>query len=37
MIITKKGSLMPSVFFGSEGAVMKLVDTLVPQSSITDD
>ena len=30
MIITKKGNLIPKVYLGSAGAVMKLVLTLVP-------
>jgi hypothetical protein len=37
IIMTRKGSLMPSVFFGSAGHVMKLVETLVPMISRTDD
>lgn len=37
MIITRKGSLIPSVFFGSAGHVMKFVDTFVPMISSTDD
>jgi hypothetical protein len=37
MIITKKGNLIPSVSFGSAGAVMKLVLTFVPIISRTDD
>jgi hypothetical protein len=37
MIITRKGSLIPSVFLGSAGHVMKLVDTFVPMISSTDD
>lgn len=37
MIITRKGSLIPRVFWGSAGQVMKLVDTLVPMISRTDD
>jgi hypothetical protein len=30
MIITKNGSFIPKVFLGSEGHVIKLVETLVP-------
>ena len=37
MIITKKGSLMPSVSFYCWGQVMKAVVTLVPMISKTDD
>jgi hypothetical protein len=37
MIMTRKGSLIPSVSLGSAGAVMKLVLTLVPMISRTDD
>lgn len=37
MIITKKGSLMPNVFLGSAGHWMKVVLTLVPIISNTDD
>jgi hypothetical protein len=37
MIITKNGSLIPSVFFGSAGQVIKFVDTFVPIISSTDD
>ena len=35
--MTRKGSLMPSVFFGSSGHEMNVVDTFVPQISSTDD
>lgn len=35
--MTRNGSLIPSVFFGSAGQVMKLVDTFVPMISKTDD
>lgn len=37
MIITKKGNLMPKVSFGSAGAVIKFVLTLVPIISKTLD
>jgi hypothetical protein len=37
MIITRNGSLIPSVFLGSAGHVMKFVDTFVPMISSTDD
>jgi hypothetical protein len=33
MIITRKGSLIPSVFLGSPGHVIKVVETLLPQIS----
>ena len=36
MIMTRKGSLMPSVFFFSLGHSMKVVDTLVPMISSTE-
>jgi hypothetical protein len=35
--MTRNGSLMPNVFFGSAGQVIKLVDTLVPIISRTED
>lgn len=35
--MTRKGSLMPRVSLGSAGAVMKLVLTLVPMISSTED
>lgn len=35
--MTKNGNLMPSVSLGSAGAVMKLVLTLVPMISNTED
>lgn len=37
MIMTRKGSLMPSVFESSAGHVMYTVDTFVPMISSTDD
>ncbi len=37
MIMTRKGSLMPSVLLASAGQVMKLVETLVPMISRTED
>ena len=37
MIITKNGNLIPNVSLGSAGAVIKLVLTLVPIISRTDD
>lgn len=37
MIITRKGSFIPRVSFGSAGAVIKLVLTLVPIISKTLD
>ena len=37
MIMTRKGSLMASVFLGSSGHVMKLVLTFVPMISRTDE
>jgi hypothetical protein len=37
MIMTRKGSLIPKVFFGSAGQVMKFVDTFVPMISSTED
>jgi hypothetical protein len=37
MIITKKGSLMPNVFFGSAGQEINVVLTLVPMISKTED
>lgn len=37
IIITKKGNLMPSVYFGSAGAVIKFVLTFVPIISKTVD
>lgn len=37
MIITKKGNFIPKVYFGSPGAVIKLVLTLVPIISRTVD
>ena len=37
MIMTKKGSFIPKVYFGSEGQVTKVVDTLVPIISNTED
>jgi hypothetical protein len=36
MIMTKNGSLMPSVFFFSLGHAMKVVDTFVPMISSTE-
>jgi hypothetical protein len=36
-IITKNGSFMPRVFFGSAGQVMYVVDTFVPTISNTKD
>jgi hypothetical protein len=35
--MTKKGSLIANVYFGSAGQVMKLVETLVPIISRTED
>jgi len=35
--MTRKGSLMASVFLGSSGHVMKLVLTFVPMISRTDE
>lgn len=35
--MTRKGSLIPKVFFGSAGQVMKFVDTFVPMISSTED
>ncbi len=35
MIMTRKGSLMPRVFFGSAGQVTYVVDTFAPQISST--
>ena len=35
--MTKNGNFIPSVSFGSAGAVIKLVDTFVPIISNTDD
>ena len=35
--MTRKGSLMPRVLLASAGQVMKLVETLVPMISRTDD
>lgn len=35
--MTKKGSLMPSVFFGSAGQVMYVVETFVDAMSMTSD
>ncbi len=37
MIMTRKGSLIPSVLLASAGQVMKFVETLVPMISRTDD
>ncbi len=37
IIITRKGSLMARVFFGSRGQVIKFVLTLVPIISRTDE
>lgn len=37
MIMTRKGSLMPNVFFGSAGQEMKVVLTFVPTISNTRD
>jgi adenine specific DNA methylase Mod len=37
MIITRKGSLIARVFLGSSGHVIKLVLTLVPIISSTDE
>jgi hypothetical protein len=37
MIMTRNGSLIPSVFFGSAGHWIKVVLTLVPMISKTDD
>jgi hypothetical protein len=37
MIMTRKGSLMPRVFLGSQGQVMKVVLTFVPIISSTED
>ena len=37
MIMTRKGSLMARVFLGSRGQVMKLVLTLVPMISRTEE
>lgn len=37
MIMTKKGSLIPKVLLASAGQVMKLVETLVPMISRTED
>lgn len=37
MIITRYGSLMPSVFFGSDGHVMKVVETFDEMISSTSD
>ena len=37
MIMTRKGSLMPSVFLGSAGHVMYVVLTMVPTISSTSD
>ena len=37
MIMTRKGSLMARVFLASTGQEMKLVETLVPMISSTDD
>jgi hypothetical protein len=37
MIITKKGNLIPKVYLGSAGALIKLVDTFVPIISRTDE
>ena len=36
IIITRNGSLMPSVFFFSEGQEMNVVDTFVPMISSTE-
>ena len=36
-IMTRKGSLMPSVSLGSAGQVMKVVLTLAPIISMTSD
>lgn len=37
MIITRNGSLMPSVFCGSAGHVMNVVEMFVDMISSTDD
>ena len=37
MIMTRKGSLIPNVYFSFWGQVMKAVVTLVPMISSTDD
>ena len=37
MIMTRKGSLMARVLLESTGQVMKLVETLVPMISSTED
>ena len=37
MIITRNGSLIPSVSLGSDGADIKVVLTFVPIISNTDD
>ncbi len=37
IIMTKKGNLIPNVFFGSAGQEMKVVLTFVPIISSTDD
>ena len=37
MIITRNGNLIPSVLEASAGQVMKLVETLVPIISKTED
>ena len=37
MIMTRKGSLIARVFLASQGQLMKLVDTLVPMISSTED
>ena len=37
MIMTKKGSLIPRVFLGSDGHVIKVVLTLVPMIYRTED
>ena len=37
MIMTRKGSLIPSVYFSLTGQVMKAVVTLVPMIYSTED
>jgi hypothetical protein len=37
MIITRKGSLIPSVLDASAGQLMYVVETLLPATSSTDD